>query len=170
MTMPKTKLSLPQDLEEKLDKLSSLQEEKKQLEKDAIALLKGTLQQLLKDIPELEGVRWSQYIPGFNDGEPCEFSVNELEVKFAGISEADCNSIESLTGETDGYGPIAEQIDILQYAVLKEKYGDKLFKYLEKVNDTIYDLEDSLQTAFGDNARVVVTKDGIEVEEYDCGY
>ena len=164
---------LPGELNANLTKLTDLAKQREDLKTTAINALKGTLQQLLKDIPELDGVRWAQYGPGFNDGDPCLFRVCELEVKFAGLSDEDNDKLEDnyeSNGESEGYAPLDDQIDILQYAELKKNYGDNLFKYLEKVQEMIKGLEDCCQSAFGDNARVVVTRSGIEVEDYDCGY
>lgn len=168
--MPKKKLDLPEELNNKLTALTDLQKQKAEIEKGAIDLLKGTLKQLLVDVPELEGISWCQYVPGFNDGEPCEFSIMGLEVKFAGVSEKDMEQLEEDCDSTEGYAPINDQMDILQYGELKARYGEKLFKYIDKVESVIYSLEDCVKSAFGENARVVVTRSGIEVEDYDCGY
>jgi hypothetical protein len=35
----------------------------------------------------VESVRWTQYTPYFNDGEPCVFGANDCYVKLAGADE-----------------------------------------------------------------------------------
>jgi hypothetical protein len=36
-------------------------------------------------LDEVEAVRWDQYTPSFNDGEPCRFSVHAVEVKLKNL-------------------------------------------------------------------------------------
>lgn len=37
----------------------------------------------------VEGIRWEQYTPYFNDGEPCEFSTGEVRIRLTGVDEED---------------------------------------------------------------------------------
>jgi hypothetical protein len=39
------------------------------------------------DLPGVEAVKWQQYTPYFNDGEPCEFNVHEFRVRIVGDDE-----------------------------------------------------------------------------------
>jgi hypothetical protein len=39
------------------------------------------------DLPGVEAVRWQQYTPYFNDGEPCEFNVYDFLVRIVGDAD-----------------------------------------------------------------------------------
>ncbi len=41
----------------------------------------AVLQPIFDANPTLEAVRWTQYTPYFNDGEPCVFGVNEPYIR-----------------------------------------------------------------------------------------
>jgi len=167
----KSKLfDLPVDLQDKLTELSNIVKKKGEIQTQALALLKSTLKQLLIDIPEIEAVRWNQYIPGFNDGEPCEFSINAMQIKMQSVSEKEMKEIENETGVADGFLSLDYDIDILQYDDLEKKYGKKLFKHIAKIQDTIYSLSDVLESEFGPNTEITVTSKGIEVDDYDCSF
>lgn len=43
----------------------------------------------LEENPAVSAVRWDQYAPYFNDGEPCVFSVYEPRYRFSPETEAD---------------------------------------------------------------------------------
>jgi hypothetical protein len=45
--------------------------------------------EFFKAHPRVKAIRWEQYTPYFNDGEPCEFGVNEFSVKLAAAPSAD---------------------------------------------------------------------------------
>jgi hypothetical protein len=51
-------------------------------------------------IPGVKKLRWSQYTPYFNDGEPCEFSLNEPTVK---LSKTAFGKTKNLGDEEDGW-------------------------------------------------------------------
>src|SRR6478736_1430716 len=38
-------------------------------------------------LPNVDSLRWRQYTPYFNDGEPCEFDVHEVGAKVVGGEE-----------------------------------------------------------------------------------
>lgn len=115
------------------------------------------------NIEGVDSVRWDQYTPYFNDGEPCEFGVNERGVKFtdgddaAGDYEDGYIGIWSLTFErTPGVFPYrpedvsVEQVQAIAAAEL-----------------SLARFEDVLRENFGDPAEVTATKDGFNVEYYD---
>jgi hypothetical protein len=57
---------------------------KKQYSADSIAILDQVFEEFFKETPEVEKVFWTQFSPYFNDGEPCEFSVHDIELKLFG--------------------------------------------------------------------------------------
>jgi hypothetical protein len=108
---------------------------------------------------DVEAIRWTQYTPHFNDGEPCTFRCNneDVDVKFLPKAKDDAASADD-DSDDDGF---------------TSYYGDDnpaLSSFLEKVcavPDEMY------EAAFGDGVRVTVTRDPesgavtIEVDDYD---
>jgi len=45
-------------------------------------LLKKGLNVIFEEYPNIDSISWNQYTPYFNDGDPCEFSVNTWDIKF----------------------------------------------------------------------------------------
>lgn len=54
-----------------------LAEAKAKLQEEALDLIKPLFKSFMEEHPELVRMRWCQYTPYFNDGEPCTFRVCE---------------------------------------------------------------------------------------------
>lgn len=110
----------------------------------------------------VESVRWHQYTPYFNDGEPCEFSIYGGSIKHESFAE-DEGDYE------DGY------VDdwYLTYARKNEgRYTDlpeELVAAFNKLTDALESGEHyvALKKHFGDPAEVIATTSGFDVEFYD---
>ena len=68
-------------------------EAKKQFQAEATQLLKEEFKEFFKKVPEVKVIKWTQYTPYFNDGDPCEFTglcvVNEcLGSQAMGLGES----------------------------------------------------------------------------------
>lgn len=126
----------------------------------------GTVEEFLEqldallDIDNVEAVRWRQYTPSFNDGDPCEFTLGEVGVRVTG-GEEDGGDYE------DGFYTAYELCDD-EYA----PYGvSNTAEIGEVLRHFVLDrFELIAESNFGDPAEVTATKDGFEVEYYDCGY
>lgn len=110
----------------------------------------------LFELPEVLAIRWHQYTPYFNDGEPCTFSVYDPLIRLESVAE-DEGDYE------DGY--------LWAYEI---EYGDKgtgspvkpLLKTFEQaLTGGSHDVE--LRKHFGDPAEIVATREGFAVEYYD---
>lgn len=142
------------------------------------------------------GVIWDQYIPYFNDGEPCEFGFGEIRVllddSFAedidedmsdygdkSLSPSDLFTYGDLAGERPAYASYNDTAGRDAYQKWSDIfYSDANKKFFFNENDTkaIYDafrafnvdsFEDVARANFGDHATVTVTKDGFSVAYYD---
>jgi hypothetical protein len=70
------------------------------------------LQPAIQDVIDLAGddfvgFRWAQYIPGFNDGDPCVFNTGEVTVRYADIPGEDDENPEG--DNEDGWVYTADQ-------------------------------------------------------------
>ena len=94
---------------------------------------------------EVKGVKWTQYAPSFNDGDPCTFHVGELNL---------INGEDEDEEEADNLGELSE--------IFEGNYGD-----------TVTPMESLFMAAFGASSEVKLMRgaDDFEVDEhYDCGY
>jgi len=115
-------------------------------------------------LPDVESVRWTQYTPYFNDGEPCIFGINDAYVKLVGN--------EPLGDDDDDEGFI-EDGSMLDYD--RGDYGNRpakpefatLYPVFKALADNMSHFEDFLRESFGDHARVTATTAGFAVEFYE---
>lgn len=107
-------------------------------------------------IPEVHSLRWRQYTPYFNDGDPCEFGVHDLEVKLT-TSPEDAGDWE------DGYE------DSWTLGYYAEKEGRTLPEGLKEAMK-LWDpraFEAVARSNFGDHATVTATREGFSVDFFD---
>lgn len=99
--------------------------------------------------PNVDAVKWRQYTPYFNDGEPCHFSVHEPDLCLSDLTDEEVEHCESEEGWLSGWN----------YPTTRTN----LFADVPSVFD-----EDVMLDLFGDHAEVTVTRDGaVTVEECD---
>lgn len=126
---------------------------------------------ILKEAFELHGVQgimWEQYTPGWNDGEPCEFSIRDAKVTLNKIVA------EAWLEGTEPDMELAYPGEDLYYDEYEyESWGS------HPDGPTVKDIkipvdhgqfEDALRAKFGNDVKIVVTPNRVVTEEYDCGY
>lgn len=122
-------------------------------------------------IPGVESVRWEQFTPYFNDGEPCVFSTGEARVRISGEDEEHGEYGDGFLTEWDtyDYGPGGWADKKYKTFSAHNLYGEDLSKAL--VDFTRSGLGKKhyvfLGETFGDHAVVTATVDGFEVEYYE---
>jgi hypothetical protein len=166
-------------LAQKIKEVENKQKELKKLEKVLSKDVLSEMKSIITSATGVEAIRWSQYIPGFNDGEPCEFSINDLEIKFhKKLSTAYKNEeISQDEEDEDNQGFISadeaesfikKNIDVMNFEDLKE--AETQVEAMQKYHGVLVNLSDFLQNEFGANVQITLTKKGIETEDYDCGF
>ena len=214
---------------------STLQEQinalNKQMQETSKELMKEAFREFFEKYQSVvDNVYWTQYTPHFNDGEACEFGVNDVFIllkddeeacDYEGSSISDKEDIANLKktiaeieawekdpmtaarkhqsdyikkynrdpfaqdrysyGNNRGksseelmrewkphYGTKENYLEQLAFAEnLVSKYPD-LKKDLGDVKSMVSNIDENLMRAmFGDHAKVIVSKAGIEIEEYD---
>lgn len=135
----------------KLTEIKARMEElKKELVDTAKLVIKESVQELFNEWPEVVAVRWTQYTPYFNDGDPCKFGVNEPYVKIGDVEgEFEDEDEWKYAGDFD-YGSVEE-------------------KRLDALEKDFNSCEEALLTCFGDHAQVTIYR-GIKkakVEYFD---
>lgn len=92
-------------------------------------------------------IKWEQYTPHFNDGDPCVFNVHSPTIQVLGEIEGGDRD----DGFRDSYD--------FEDGNMKQEIKD-----LEKQLD---EFQDVLQQVFGDGVQITATRESIEVEEYN---
>jgi len=112
--------------------------------------------------PQVKTIYWAQWVPGFNDGDPCTFTLGDIN-----FSPSDWREIDGPYADDENEDDERKKFNVPWN--LKE-VTDAFTIDLKAMNDVICDLEDHLESAFGSHAFVRIHRDGMEVDDYDCGY
>jgi hypothetical protein len=131
---------------------------KEEMVATATSAVKLEFEKVFTAYPELTYVCWTQFTPYFNDGEECTFSVNSFAIGNA----PDMDDV-SAYGEYDGDEEGIWSDDYLS-GEAREKYI-KVYELQQFCESEIG--EDVLRAAFGDHSVVTVTREGIDVQEYE---
>lgn len=180
MTDISTKIESNIDVKSAIEKIRAAQAEYK-----ALISSIGTegLKDLCKEIIAESGaqqIRWAQYTPYFNDGDPCEFGVGEPEFIFANddtwYSSYDLYSlVKDPTPKTkkDWRGNDVTYHDYLRDAnndylrEFKTPNHEKAYNLVGTFSETLRSLEDVLLEVFGDHVQITFEDDHFEVSDYD---
>lgn len=147
--------------EVKFERLSKLVTEINELEsrvrKAAQDEFRPALQEVVavlrEHVPQVIGVRWAQWVPGFNDGAPCEFTMGDVEFSFMHKGEE--------VDFEESYSPVEDGIVTAEQDAI-----------LDQLADAISELESASELAFGPDSQITlnIQTGELELEEYDCGY
>lgn len=164
------------DIKAKFEELLEKQRQaKREFQVVAQDMLKETFKEFWKLNPGITTVRWTQYTPYFNDGEPCEFGVND--VYFSNVKPDDLENLSSY-GEYEGDDEDTFSGSAYQFSADREYCRELQTKaYKVGVNTASItdlstligsaDMKDILLMMFDDHVCVTATCDGFDVEEYN---
>lgn len=169
-------------------------EEKPETYQRPIEDLKEIFLDLLND-PNVHSFGWKQYTPYFNDGDVCEFGVSDPWIKTVDDAEEEdddeyleIGDLHRTLGNHDYVQRERTPEEIAEYTkryttkwnrypfaathtwdrVDREPKYPETMKRAEKLKRIQrYEYEYAMKQAFGDHARVTVTKDGFQIDEYD---
>ena len=118
--------------------------------------------------PTLDSFGWSQYTPYFNDGDTCIFSANTDYISINGeyVDEANWSQ------ETKVIDWGTWNKDTRKYEGRVEEDNDDYDPILTEASNEIVDFlgqfdNDFYLSKFGDHAEITVTKDGVDISDYD---
>ncbi len=156
-------MSTLNDLEEKI------QEIEKQIKRDGEQIMKELFIELFNELPKVQAVRWAQYTPYFNDGDPCIFNVYEPEFKVDApeIDSGERYHDDDYDDEDSGY-----QYGDSDYPWITPWYNgiheNPEWEGLKIFNNALCSntMERVCLAIFGDHSEVVATRDGFDVTEY----
>ena len=153
------------DLQTAFDKLLDEQRElQKKFQATAQALFKETTKEFFDKNANITAIVWTQYTPYFNDGDTCEFSVNEPTFTNAPDPE------NVRWGEYDGDDEVAaDGSEIFAWESWGEPPEGINVSMCEAFGRMIQssEMEDVMKAMFGDHVKVVATREGFDVDDYD---
>lgn len=137
-----------------VSKTKAMREQMDALRKEAAEQVKPLLSEFIKANPQVKAVKWTQYTPYFNDGDPCTFSIHEPEFYFEG-------------GDLDGDGYSAWCFGHADYRPSYDVCSAATAEACKSVAKALEGIEEALEECFGDHVKVIVTAEGVSVDEYD---
>lgn len=127
-----------------------------EFEETALSLVKAEAKNFFDANPDILAVSWSQYAPFFNDGEACEFSVHEI---YACGADPDLEEGEEHDFSELHYG---------EHPGVVNSYNAEVHTAAKAFTDLLASIpEEVMRDVFGDDSRVIITRDGIDIEEID---
>jgi hypothetical protein len=165
-----------------------IKETNKLVSEHAKEALDKAFENIFNKYPEVVGFKWHQYVPSFNDGDPCEFYLNEPEYILYSKDFADKVPAEELENKTVFVFSVGDDDDVdtgddgEDNAIIEEsglnpeqikgiaftsKYtGDMNAAKKEIMGLFTGDVEDIFEEAYGSGHTMVATKKGLSMEEY----
>jgi hypothetical protein len=126
----------------------------RQIENEVQQQIANVFKQFLKEHQDVKTIMWAQYTPYFNDGDECVFRVYEFTFCADVMYEYDDDPPNAFSRYTpEEYKP---------QTVSNQTVAD-----CEQLENLLGGMEDALKLVFGDHCYVIVTEDGITVEEYE---
>lgn len=114
------------------------------------------------NLPGVEAIRWRQYTPYFADGDPCEFGVHDVYIRFSPLDDD-----EDERGDyEDGF---VSEFDISYSRTDFPELDDNFLHELKTVTKEwdVLNKDEVCKRNFGDHSTVIATKEGFNVESYD---
>jgi hypothetical protein len=100
--------------------------------------------EIFKKYPKLNAFKFTAYTPYFNDGEACEFSVNDV--------------YDVLTDDNEDFK------DVYSYKGIEKEMIEEV---LGEINEIIFAVDSSFyKESFGDHIEISVYRNKIETEDY----
>ena len=163
-------------LQQAFDQLITDQAElQRKFQEQAQTLFKDITKEFFAKNPGVTAIVWTQYTPYFNDGDTCEFRVNDPT--FTNAPDPENIRWEDYEGEEENVWTATNIGYVLQsdrewYADTKRLIREQGGVDVESCNMMARaicssEMEDVMLAMFGDHSKIVATRDGFEVEEYD---
>ena len=128
----------------------------------------GLTKELFQTFPELKSIGWKQYTPYFNDGDTCTFSANTDCISINGEYVDDSNWVSETNITNYGNWNRDKKVYEGRTEVPNLDYDSELVKGCDEISEFLRNFENDFYiTRFGDHAQITVTKDGVDVDEYD---
>lgn len=159
---------MKQSIQDKLNEINQARQNYQALmQQHGAALVEEMAKGIFDTFPCVRAIRWTQYTPYFNDGDPCYFKLHEARIalnedfmKSLQASEKQC-LYECHDDFMEFSYRLAEHPNTPAAQVLK-----KIEEALGEFQGVLNDLSEAMEEVFGDHQQITITRDGTEAEEY----
>ena len=158
--------------QEKLKELKEKQSQISDIKKQVLDLSSGIFEDFYKYIfekyPKLDSFGWTQYTPYFNDGETCVFYANTNYITVNDEYFEDASWSQEV--KVLDWGTWNSQLRKYEGRVEEPNpdYDAVLFEASNEITNFLGQFDnDFYLTKFGDHASITVTKDGVDISDYD---
>ena len=160
------------NFEQKLEELKQNQLQIYNIKKEVLELSSNIFEDFYKHIfqkyTDLKSFSWSQYTPYFNDGDPTFFIVNRdyISVNEDYVEDSNWYSENLVTN----WGTWNNDLKIYEGKVeeVNPNYNPVLRKVTLEISTFLGLFDDDFYLSkFGDHANIRVTKDGVDISDYD---
>lgn len=126
------------------------------------------LDEFVKSYKGIDCVRWKQYTPYFDDGNPCVFSIHQVSVKLTEEAYFEVTGRSIARVEEDEV--FLNSWNISKYDRSTDSFtvtpsGQVLINAIEKLEKQLYEEEMLLEKTFGDHTQVTYYKGDFFLEE-----
>lgn len=147
---------------------------RKEFQTQAQASFKEVVKEFFDTNTGINLVTWTQYSPYFNDGEACEFSVNEAY--FSNVKDVDELTYGEYDGEDETIWSTNNPVQHMNTMSAWDKETsvkvqataglnvESIQEFMDILNSS--EMEEIFEVMFGDHVRVTLTREGIEVDEH----
>jgi hypothetical protein len=160
------------ELEEKIKLLRTKNSEIRDLKNDVFNLSKDVFDDWCKTVfdkyPKVESFGWNQYTPYFMDGETCVFSANTDYISINGDYVDDSEWMGKTVVTNWGTYNRETKVYDGKVEIPNEKHDSELESASEDIRKFLQTFDDDFYIRkFGDHSEITVTKEGVEVDDYD---
>ena len=149
---------------------------KAKFQTEAQAMFKETMKEFFDKNPGISALKWSQYTPYFNDGNACEFNVND--VYFTNASPEELDNVNH-HGVYEGEDETVWVVRSVKYTLSSKYHAEDAAKIraaggvdvdscqlIDKMIQSS-EMEDIMEEMFGDHVVITATRDGFDVNDYE---
>jgi hypothetical protein len=160
------------DANEKLNLLKQKNREIEKLKSESYEISRTLFDEWSKDFFErnekVDSFSWNQYTPYFNDGDTCVFSANTDYIKVNGEYAEECEWMnENIVTNWGTYNRETRKYEG-RVEVPNSSYDAELSKAVGEIQDFLCNFDnDFFMSRFGDHTEITVSREGIEVEDYE---
>jgi hypothetical protein len=161
------------EITEKLENLKRLKKELRSKRKELSDASSDLFDSWCKDFftknsDVVKSFAWNQYTPYFNDGDTCVFSANTDYIKVNGEYCDELDNIQKI--KVTNWGTWNRETKTYDNRVQMENpnYDERLDNLVTEIKDFLQLFDDDFYLQkYGDHTEITVTKNGIDVDEFD---
>lgn len=160
---------MKRNVKAKLNKINKARQNYQSLmQEHGAALVEEMAKDIFDTFPCVRAIRWAQYTPYFNDGDPCYFRVREARIALNEdfMENLQASERQCLYEDQDSFLGFSYRLDDHP-----DTSGTRMLKKignaLEEFQGVLNNLSETMEETFGDHQQITITRNGVKTEEYN---